>query len=93
MKIANKDSRQYVRDLKAFTGSNLKGVHTDKFYIVFSYNWWPLFVFEKALGNWYENSECYNVSTSRQKSQCHPLMVGMIPMDKEQIMNFIKAEV
>jgi hypothetical protein len=83
MKIANKDARQYVQSLQPFQGNNLfAGFKTqnnadgtngpDMWYVVYSYgNHWPLFV--HANGVWYENADKYGPTTSKHRTQSHPL--------------------
>ncbi len=78
-RIANKDARDYVRRGEPFQGSNLFGEYDDSDegsntpYVVYSYgHHFPMFIY---LGNsWYENSDKYSVSTSKQQSQSHPMM-------------------
>ena len=76
-RIANKDARDYVRRGEPFQGSNLFGEYDnwdeDAPYVVYSYgHHFPMFIY---LGNsWYENSDKYSVSTSKQQSQSHPMM-------------------
>ena len=72
MRIANRDSAQYAHKLLNFQGSNLHGVSESKYYIVYSYNWYPLFLYEYDTGVWYENETKYSVSTSKQTTQVRP---------------------
>lgn len=72
MKVANKKARDYVEMKMEFIGSNLSGHDFEKLYIVYSYNWYPLFVYDKIAKEWYENSDRYSVSTSKQQTQSHP---------------------
>ena len=71
-RVANKECRQRVAERLPFKGNNLEGVDLIHCYVVFSYKWYPLFIYCKKEGLWYENKEKYSVSTSRQKSQSHP---------------------
>jgi len=42
-------------------------------YVVYSYGThWPLFVFDTVDRVWYENSDKYSTSTSKQRGQAHP---------------------
>ena len=78
-RIANKDAQEYVQKAEPFQGSNLFGEYDDSDegsntpYVVYSYGYhFPMFIY---LGNsWYENSDKYSVSTSKQQSQAHPTM-------------------
>lgn len=80
-KIANKDAREYVRNREQFKGSNLftDEVELEKstLYVVYSYGrHFPLFVAETDADNntrWFENIDKYSRSTSKQKTQIHPL--------------------
>lgn len=78
-RIANKDAQAYVDRAEPFQGSNLFGEYEDSDegsntpYVVYSYGYhFPMFIY---LGNsWYENSDKYSVSTSKQQSQTRPTM-------------------
>ena len=78
-RIANKDAQEYVQKAEPFQGSNLFGEYDDLNegsntpYVVYSYGYhFPMFIY---LGNsWYENSDKYSVSTSKQQSQTRPTM-------------------
>ena len=72
MKTANFKARQYVQNRQTFTGNNTFGEHVGNAYVVYSYGYhWPLFVYVD--GQWYENADRYSVSTSKHRSQLHPL--------------------
>lgn len=79
-KVPNRDVRQYVQSRKLFTGSNLYGVWNvtgegetrEEWYVVYSYGrHWPLFIYTN--GVWYENEDKYGTTTSKHRSQSHPL--------------------
>jgi hypothetical protein len=72
MKTSNRNSAQFANKLLNFQANNLHGINEGKFYIVYSYNWYPLFLYEYSTGTWYENSTKYSVSTSKQKTQVRP---------------------
>ena len=72
MRTSNKNSAQYAHKLHNFTANNLHGINEGKYYIVYSYGWYPLFLYEYSTGIWYENSTKYSVSTSKQKTQVRP---------------------
>ena len=83
-RVANKNARRYVQNLEPFIGSNTEGVwrrdpNTHKLrYVVTSYGThWPLFIWDD--GVWYENADKYSVSTSKHRSQLHPLS-NTVPM-------------
>lgn len=74
IRTANKNARPLVQSKTAFKGSNTRGLwaYDDKVYIVVSYGMHhPLFIFKD--NEWYENSTSYSVSTSKHRSQLHPL--------------------
>jgi hypothetical protein len=87
-KISNKQARGYVQELKPFTASNIFAEWITvkyregeverwmdrKVYAVFSYGrHWPLFVYDGQAEVWFENTERYSNTTSRHRSQAHPL--------------------
>lgn len=72
MRTTNKKAASCVESFTDFKASNLSGVNTDKFYIVYSYGWYPLFVFCKESKQWFENMDKYSMSTTRQTSQSRP---------------------
>lgn len=83
MKIANRDARPYVQSLQPFQGNNLFGVRGDSGYVVYSYGYhWPLFV--HAYGVWYENADKYGPTTSKHRTQSHPLR-STTPLSVDQI--------
>ena len=94
-RIANKDARDYVRRGEPFQGSNLFGEYDDSDegsntpYVVYSYgHHFPMFIY---LGNsWYENSDKYSVSTSKQQSQARPTMetVKLNTMDMQKLLHY-----
>lgn len=88
MRTTNTKSRHFVENKVAFTANNLCGMWKHNYYVVYSYNWWPLFAYSEAKGVWYENIDKYSVSTSKQRTQCHPL-VDTISVSKDELVNII----
>ena len=88
MKTTNAKSRQFVQSLQPFEANNLRGVKEGNFYVVYSYKWYPLFAYYYDTYTWFENSERYSVSTSKQRGQCHP-HTDTISMTHEELKNFI----
>lgn len=88
MKTTNAKARQFVQERLDFKASNLHGVNETSVYVVYSYKWYPLFAYSYITRKWYENSERYSVSTSRQKSQSHPHQ-ETIKMTHEELKDFI----
>lgn len=79
-KVANGKCREYVRNRKQFMGNNIIGVVrsvalTDEtLYVVFSYGeHFPLFIYHYGTDTWFENEDRYSVTTSKHRSQAHPL--------------------
>ena len=72
MKTSNIKARSLVQNLVPFKGNNTFGEIIGEAYAVFSYgHHWPLFV--NVNGQWYENGDRYSVTTSKHRSQLHPL--------------------
>jgi hypothetical protein len=44
--------------------------------VVYSYNWYPIFVYKN--GQWFENENRYSMSTAKQMSQLRPHNQGEI---------------
>ena len=75
LKIANNKASQAVADKVEFNGSNTFGRwyngNETTIYVVFSYGYhFPMFAWIK--GVWYENTDKYSVSTSKQQTQLRP---------------------
>ena len=84
VKVSNTKARAKVQELTPFKGSNTfaeynapQGDTLTHRYVVYSYGYhFPMFIAEWQDGQspqWYENTDKYSVSTSKQKSQLHPL--------------------
>jgi len=91
VKTTNSKSRVFTQAKQAFEASNLRAVHRDGLYIVYSYSWYPLFVCNMETGEWLENSERYSPSTSRQQSQSHPLC-DTTKSTQQELANYIHFE-
>ncbi len=71
MRTSNQKSRICTSERIPFKANNLSGeLLGGGMYIVWSYGWWPLYVYKN--GKWYENISRYSVTTSKQKSQSRP---------------------
>ena len=84
MRTTNKQSRDFVSFKRPFKASNLKGQREGNCYIVYSYNWYPIFVYSFITCKWYENKEGYSQSTKRQISQCRPY-------SNESVYNYVET--
>lgn len=96
-KVPNRDARQFVQNRKPFTGSNLyggwivggwivagEGETREERYVVYSYGrHWPLFIYTN--GVWFENEDKYGMTTSKHRSQSHPLCTT-VRMPREQML-------
>lgn len=72
MKTTNSKSRQFVERLDEFEANNLSARKEGKFYIVYSYGWYPLLAYSYENKKWFENANKYSVSTSKHLTQCRP---------------------
>lgn len=71
-RVANSNARKYVQQRKPFRGNNTYGACIEDRYVVYSYGeHWPLFVYDD--GRWFANSDRYSRSTSKHRTQLHPL--------------------
>ena len=76
LKTAKNRARNIVENRCEFNGSNTFGrIYTNKYneeiYVVFSYGYhFPMFAYMD--GCWFENSDKYSVSTSKQQTQLRP---------------------
>ena len=70
IRTSNTRARDVVTNKIPFKGSNTNGEYRNGSYVVFSYDWYPIFVFKD--GQWFENEQKYSVSTSKQTSQLRP---------------------
>lgn len=81
--VGNSSARAYVQRCEEFNGSNTYGRvvrvnagrdNEEKMYVVYSYGvHWPLFIYHEPTGEWYENHEKHSRTTSKHRSQLHPL--------------------
>lgn len=71
-RVANSNARKYVQQRKPFRGNNTYGACIEDRYVVYSYGeHWPLFMYDD--GRWFANSDRYSRTTSKHRSQLHPL--------------------
>lgn len=73
-RIANKDARKYVEELKEFQGSNLFSQWTDPdIYVVYSYGrHYPMYIYDAKYKKWIGNKDKYSRSTTKHHSQVRP---------------------
>lgn len=90
MKIANRDSRRYVQNCQEFKANHLFGEYNrEGVYSVWSYGYhFPLFAYLN--GTWYENKDRYSVTTSKHRSQSHPL-TETVKLGTEDLQRLIRG--
>ena len=88
MKTANIRARDLVVNRIPFKGSNTHAEYNNGAYVVFSYNWYPVFVYKD--GQWFENEDGYSMSTKKQMSQMRPYNQGeIIKTNKDKLWDII----
>jgi hypothetical protein len=75
-KTSNTNARSFTKDKIPFKGSNLEGKWESTndgewAYIVYSYGWYPIYVFK--YGRWFEIDTSYSSSTSKQMRHSYPI--------------------
>jgi hypothetical protein len=72
VKISNKDGGLYTSNFSEFKGNNTFAEYSESgVYTVYSYGYhFPMYVFKDL--TWYENSDKYSASTSKQQTQMRP---------------------
>lgn len=70
LRTSNRSGRELVKNKIPFRGSNTKAEYVNNSYVVYSYNWYPIFVYKD--GQWFENENRYSMSTAKQMSQLRP---------------------
>lgn len=79
IKTSNGKCRTHVQNREVFKANNIfaersQSLNGEATYTVYSYGYhFPLFVYHEPTGTWFENSNRYSVSTSKHRSQAHPL--------------------
>ncbi len=72
-RVSNRGCGKYVAERTPFQGSNLFANDHPSLYVVYSYGLhFPMYVYDKDVGQWFGNSDKYSQSTSRQQSQAYP---------------------
>lgn len=95
-KTPNNSAYEYSSGKIPFKGSNLEGYwdvnnNNDWYYVVTSYDWYPIFLFIN--GQWYRVSNSYSSSTAKQISGANPvrwnsgLKADVITVTPEEIKN------
>lgn len=88
IRTSNISGRDLVISRIPFKGSNTHGEYINNNYVVFSYKWYPVFLFKD--GQWFENENKYSVSTAKQMSQLRPYNQGdIIKISKDKMWEII----
>jgi hypothetical protein len=78
VRVSGWKARAYVQNGINFTNHNgqLYGRwESPSLYVVYSYGaHWPLFVYDTTLATWYENEDRASRTTSKHRTQTHPLV-------------------
>lgn len=77
IKVSGWKARQFAQQRLPFTNHNKQLFgrwETPQLYVVYSYGThWPLFAYDTTLNLWYENEDRCSRTTSKHRSQTHPL--------------------
>ena len=84
-RIPNKKSKTYVETLTPFIGSNLKSILMNRLYVVYSYNWYPIIIYDFSNEKWIKNITKYSPSTSRHLTECTPNRIIFEQLEFEKI--------
>lgn len=93
IKTSGQDCSVYVAKLTPFTNhsGSLKGdyYHSKRQYVVWSYDHWPLYIFDKASDNWFGNSTRYSRTTSKHSTQSSPDSCEAVTWLSSERMNYL----
>lgn len=89
MKTTNTRSRDLVVNRIPFKGSNTHAEYNNGAYVVFSYDWYPVFVYKD--GQWFENEDGFSMSTKKQMSQMRPYNFNIIKTNKDKLWDIIRG--
>jgi len=93
IKILNRDASKHVNKLEMFSGSNLWSDYSlgGSLYIVYSYNThYPMYIYDKGVDVWYENTTWWSKTTSKHKSQARP-NVECQGLDNEDMKEYVEC--
>ena len=92
-KVSNIKASQYTSQQIEFKGSNTFGEWKNDCYTVYSYGYhFPMYVFKG--GKWYENSNKYSRTTSKQQTQLRPYLLNgtsFILKNTDELKELIRA--
>lgn len=92
--ITNKKAGEYTQVKAPFKGSNLKGQwekdgNGEELYVVYSYNWYPIYIYKKGI--WYSIIDSYSSSTSKHIGHAYPFKYDrsinkmVVPVDRDEM--------
>jgi hypothetical protein len=63
-----------VYDRKPFKDTNKFARYEGELYVVYSFGQhWPMFIYDPAAGQWFENEDRFSRTTSKHHTQCYPI--------------------
>jgi len=72
MRIANRNAQEQVKSLTPFEGSNLNATLTSRFYVVYSYGYYPIYIYDLENKVWFECIDKYSPTTAKHITQSRP---------------------
>ena len=89
-RISKSDAQKYVRDKRPFLGNNLSADWSadEEYYVVFSYDKYPIYIYVDVIDTWYETSDSYSVTTKKHMTQARPPVTTVV--SPEYMENVIK---
>ena len=95
-KISNKNASDYVENKVEFQANNVFSeriiygiINKELCYVVYSYGYhFPMYVCNA--GVWYENTDKYSVSTSKQQTQARPYGVKTLGRNTNELKEIIR---
>lgn len=87
-RTSNSDCRNFVEEKVAFKANNIFSEWRDGKYVVYSYGkHFPMYIYKT--GKWYENSDKYSRSTSKQQTQARPFNFDLIHKTTREMQEII----
>jgi hypothetical protein len=87
-RTSNKNCRSLVERKVGFKANNIFSEWKDGKYIVYSYGkHFPMFIFKNR--KWYENSDKYSSSTSKQQTHARPFKCVLIQKSTKEMQEII----
>jgi hypothetical protein len=89
--VAGGDCRYYVKHHLPFKNHSnppsLTGdyYHSKRQYVVWSYDHWPIYIYDELAKSWFSNETKYSRTTSKHSSQAHPLVDNITYLSAERM--------